>query len=85
MRTLCLLLLAISAGAGCIHMPFTDNDNPKGPKGSATPSTVERRPVMPDQVKETTAHRIAQSLDEEVAIDETTPVVKPVIPEDKKK
>jgi hypothetical protein len=77
MKHLLVVALAVTI-PGCFTFPFVTKQEEKD---KAT-VTVQRPPVLPEQVKETNAHRIAESLEEEVAIDETTPAVKP---EDKDK
>lgn len=79
MKHLCILMLALAA-PGCFTFPFAKKEDDK-----AT-TVVRRPPVMPEQVKETNAHKVAESLEEEVNVDETTPVTKPEEkkPEDKK-
>ena len=58
MRYVCLLLMALVSGVGCFHFPFVD----KGDAKSST--TVRRPPVLPEQVKDTTAHKVAEALEE---------------------
>jgi hypothetical protein len=73
---MCLLLLSLVAGAGCVHVPFSDKDE--------KPAPAQRPPVTPEQVKENNARRMAEFLDQEVKADETTPAQKPEADEKKK-
>jgi hypothetical protein len=70
------LILALAAVPGCVHLPWDKEEKPSTP-------VVQRAPIQPEQVKESNAHRLAEALDEEVTIDETTPVQKPTPPDDK--
>lgn len=70
MKHLCVLLMAMTA-PGCLSLPFINKDDDKAV------TVVKRTPVLPEQVKETNAHKVAESLEEEVQLDETTPVEKP--------
>jgi hypothetical protein len=75
MRKSLFLLLALWAGAGCLHLPFGDSDKPS--------STLKPAPVIADQVKEVNAYKVADELDAEVKADETTPPPKPPAEEKK--
>jgi hypothetical protein len=72
MKQLCVLLLTVAIPGCFFSLPFVNNKEEEKPA-----VTVQRSPVLPEQVKENNAHKIAESLEEEVAIDETTPAVKP--------
>jgi hypothetical protein len=71
MKHCCLLLLALTV-PGCFTFPFAKKEDDR-----AATTVVRNPPVMPEQVKETNAHKVAASLEEEVNVDETTPVTKP--------
>lgn len=71
MKHLCILLLAVTIPGCFFSLPFVPKEEEK------PAATVQRSPVLPEQVKENNAHKVAESLEEEVAIDETTPAVKP--------
>ena len=70
MKHVCVLLLAFAA-PGCFTFPFAKKEEDKAV------TVVRRPPVTPEQVKEANAHKVAESLEEEVNVDETTPVEKP--------
>jgi hypothetical protein len=76
MKQLAWLLLTVALVPGCVHLPWGKEEAPP-------PPAPKHAPVNPEQVKESNAHRLADSLDEEVTIDETTAVPKPPPPDDK--
>ena len=71
MKHLWIVALALSA-PGCFSLPFVTKEEAKPPAAAA-----QRQPVTPEQVKEANAYKVAESLDEEVTLDETTPAQKP--------